>query len=202
MEYLLTLLPKIEFLGAWSYWILLLISILESTAFVGLVIPGTTAAIFTGFLASRHIIDLGDAIWFMAIGGIIGDTISFYLGRKSKELQWLQNNKLLRKEHLLKAEKFFNDHGDKSVITARFIGPLRPIIPFVAGLFQMPARRFFLYNIVGGIVSTISFIYIGYFFGEVYNTYHYLFRRIEGGILIVLATLIVGYFINKQIIKE
>lgn len=201
MDFLNSLLPKIAPLGLWIYWLILLISLLESTAFIGLIIPGTTAVVFAGFLASRHIIDLGDSIWFVAIGGILGDGLSFYLGKKSHESSWFKKGRLLKEEHLKTGENFFRSHGDKSVLIARFIGPLRPIIPFVAGLFRMPRYRFLVYNIIGGVAAAIAYMLLGYFFGQVWHTYHRFFHRLEGGIIVVLLVAVGSYYFHKKILK-
>lgn len=202
MNLLFAFLPKIEHLGHWSYWLVFIISVLESTAFIGLIIPGTTAVIFTGFLASQHVIDIGDSIWFVAIGGIIGDAISFNLGHRSALSTWIKKRLRLSEKHLDRSKLFFRDHGNKSILLARFIGPLRPIVPFIAGASHMPRKTFFIYNIIGSIAAACFYLTVGYFFGVSWHWYHQIVRHLTGGLIIVLITLFIGYVLNKKLLKS
>ena len=142
MEYLSSILPAIQHLGIFGYWIVLLVSLLESLAFIGTLIPGTIVVMLAGFLSAQGYLDLGDLIWFAAIGAILGDSLSYYLGTKGTKF-FHNENKFLKFSHLEKGEKFFKKHGDKSIFFGRFIGPIRPIVPFVAGLFKMNKWSFF-----------------------------------------------------------
>jgi undecaprenyl-diphosphatase len=144
---------------------MLLISFLESFAFLGLIIPGTSLVVFAGVLTSRKIIRLGSLIVAVAVGGILGDAASFYLGKKGTK--WFgSHNKFFKTEYLKKGEDFFLKHGNRSVIFARFFGPLRPIIPFVAGMFKMPSQKFFLYNVISAAVSAPLYVGLGFFLGS------------------------------------
>lgn len=201
MNWIDLLTPKIEHWGLWTYWIILLVATLESTAFIGLLIPGTTIIIAVGFLASRHLIDVGDVIWFVAFGGIIGDGLSYYLGTKGINL-FSVNSRLFKAKYLESGKQFFQSHGAKSVIIARFIGPLRPIIPFVAGLVQMPKQKFFLLNIFGGFASAAVYVFFGYFFGQAWHRYHAAFGRNDGIIVIVISALFIGYWFRKELFEK
>jgi undecaprenyl-diphosphatase len=201
MDWIQLLTPKIEHWGWWSYWIILLVATLESTAFIGLIIPGTTIIIAVGFLASLHLIDVGDVIWFTAFGGIIGDAVSYYLGKKGINFFTI-DSRFFKTSYLEQGKKFFQAHGAKSVLLARFIGPFRPIIPFVAGLIQMPKRKFFLLNIVGGFASATFYVFFGYFFGKTWYRYHNLFGRGSGIVIIVFSVLFVGYWLRKKLFEK
>ena len=107
MGFLTSLLPKIELLGNWVYWIILLVTILESTAFIGLIIPGTIVLVFMGFLVAQGILDIYILFWFISVGGIIGDTISFYAGKKGLDT-FKVTAKFKTSKYLLKGEEFFN----------------------------------------------------------------------------------------------
>ena len=201
MDFLITFLPKIENLGLFVYWLIFGICVLESTAVIGLVVPGTTILVFFGFLASQQAVDLGDVIWVAALGGIIGDAISFYLGKRGISL-FRSERRFLNIGHLEKGKIFFNNHGDKSVFLARFIGPIRPIIPFVAGLCAMNRKKFFLLNIIGGFASAIVFSLLGYFFGQAWGKAEVWFGRIEAGAVIAIAVVLAGYGIRKMLFKK
>lgn len=165
MDYLITFLPTIENAGLWVYWVVFLIAFLESLAFVGLAIPGSVIIIFAGLVASRGILDIRDLIWFVAIGAVLGDSISFYLGKKGLVL-FQKHDSIFKNKYLTRTEAFFKKHGGKSVFLGRFIGPMRPVIPFVAGMFQMETRQFFLWNISGAFSFAVTFLVTGYFIGE------------------------------------
>ena len=201
MDFFNNLLPTIEHWGWWLYWILFSISILESTAFIGLVIPGTTILIFTGFLASQGTLDAGDALWIMALGGIVGDALSFFLGRRG--VVWFQDgHKIFKTEYLKKGQIFFQKYGEKSVIMARFIGPFRPIIPFVAGLFKMNTKKFFFFNITSAFMSAGVYLAIGYFFGHVWGRVHFWIEKVKVAGIILISVLIAGYIIKKIVFKK
>lgn len=201
MDLLLVLLPKIEQLGLWAYWLLFGICILEATVVVGLFIPGTTAVVFFGFLASQKVVDLGDVIWVAALGGIIGDTISFYLGKHG--VSWFRSERrFLNLDHLEKGKTFFKNHGDKSILLARFMSPIRSITPFVAGLCAMNRKKFLFLNVISSFASAIIFSLLGYFFGQAWGKAEAWLGRVEAGIIIVLAVVLAGYGIKKLLLKK
>jgi undecaprenyl-diphosphatase len=96
-------------------------------------------------------------------------------------------------EYVERGQRFFTKHGDKSILLARFIGPLRPVIPFVAGLFQMRALKFFLFNIVGGFLAALFYLSLGYFFGQATGQLHTIFGAVEwffGGLIVVIILIL------------
>lgn len=193
MDYLITLLPQIESIGLWAYWILLLVSLLESLAFVGLAIPGSVIIIFAGFVASRGILDIGDLIWFVAIGAVLGDGISFYLGKGG--LAFLRKHDTVFKDtHLAKAEAFFKKYGNKSVFFGRFISPIRPVIPFVAGMSQMETKQFFFWNIASAFGFALVFLATGYFVGGAWQVVQKWFTI--GEYVIVVGVALVAVFLT------
>lgn len=197
MQYLDAFLPRIVEIGLWAYGLIFIVSVLESTAFFGLVVPGTTVTIFAGFLASQYILDFGDLVWYIAVGGIVGDTISFWLGQKGIKFFKIEN-KIFALKHLDAGEIFFKRHGQKSVFLARFVGPIRPLVPFVAGLTNMPLKKFCVFNVIGGFASAATYLVIGYFFGEVWGRAEAWFSHVEAGLLIVLGVLVIGCLIRRK----
>ncbi len=199
MDYLHLLLPKLQHLGLWGYWVVLLAAFLESLAFVGLFIPGTTITIFVGFLAAQGVFDFGDLIWFVALGGILGDGISFYLGQHNAER--LKHSRLFRAAHHKKGEEFFRRFGDMSIILARFIGPLRPVVPFVAGVCHLRVRKFIIFNVVGTFAASAVFLLIGYYFGGLWGRVGPWIEHIKVAIIIAGAAIAVGYLLHKKLFK-
>ena len=166
MEFLNSFLPTFQHLGIWGYWVVALVSLLESLAFVGVVVPGAIVIVLAGFFSAQGYLDLGDLIWFAAIGAILGDSLSYYLGTRGTKL-FRAENKFLKISHLEKGEQFFRKHGNKSVFLGRFIGPIRPIVPFVAGLSKW---SFLLWNVTSAFLWATTHLLLGYFFGGAIKT--------------------------------
>jgi undecaprenyl-diphosphatase len=201
MQLIARIIPHLESLGIFSYWIIFLVATLESFAFVGLIIPGTTFIVIMGILASQGALDVGDVIAAVALGGVIGDALSFYLGTKGKSFL-NSKNKFFKQEHLAYGEKFFLTHGDKSVFLARFFGPLRPIIPFVAGVFKMSKIRFFIFNILSSVCAAGAYVMLGYFFGQASLSLEKFIGRVgifSFSLFVVVVTL---YLFKRWVVRQ
>ncbi len=197
MDFLTSLLPTIQHLGVWGYWLILLISLAESLAFVGIFVPGGLLVLLAGFLSAEGYLDLGDLIWFAALGAIIGDGISYWLGTKG--LKFFRNeNKILKLSHLERGERFFKKHGNKSVFLGRFIGPIRPIVPFVAGLLKMNKRSFFLWNITSAFLWAALYLLLGYFFGGAITIIETWSTRAGFFALALIVLFVVVWFLLKK----
>ncbi|MFA6158331.1 MAG: DedA family protein [Candidatus Paceibacterota bacterium] len=167
MNSLAHLLPTFEHLGMFGYWFVFLISFLESLALVGAFVPGALVVVSAGFFSSQGYLDIGDLIWFAAIGAILGDGVSYYLGTKGERF-FKNENRLLKASHLDKGKAFFAKYGSKSVFIGRFVGIIRPITPFVAGLSKMPLRSFLFWNVTSAFLWAPLYLFVGYFFGDAF----------------------------------
>jgi membrane protein DedA with SNARE-associated domain len=164
LPYLLDLVAR---LGHWSYLIIFVAATLESAAFAGLVVPGESLVLASGFFAHQGVLELDAVLAAAAVGATLGDNIGYQLGLRLGRA-WLLGHGArfgLRQEHLARADAFFARHGGKAVLLGRFIGFARALVPFVAGAARMPYRVFFLYNAVGAVLWTIAFVLLGYFLG-------------------------------------
>jgi len=159
-------LPIFANLGIFGYFIVLVISFLESIAFVGAIVPGTTIIIFSGLLASQGYLNIFDLIVLAAIGSILGDYLSYYFGTKGTKF-FKHENKFLKLAHLEQGKKFFALHGNKSILLARFVGATRAVIPFVAGLTRMDRKSFLKWTILSSFLWAPASVFLGYFFGGV-----------------------------------
>lgn len=168
MDFINYLLPKIEHFRMLGYWLVLLISMLESLVLVGIFIPGAVFVVFAGALSAQGYFDLGDLIWFAAIGAVLGDGVSFMLGKRGI-LIFTNESRILNTSYLEKGKEFFQRHGGKSIFIGRFIGLIRAIIPFVAGLSGMDSKRFYLWNILSAFVWAVSHLLAGYFLGQAWK---------------------------------
>lgn len=196
-DHLLSLLSSSTIVG---YALVALLSFFESFAFVGIVVPGSISVIAAGFLASQGYFDVGDLFLFSAVGAILGDSFSYSLGKRGIIL-FKEGNKVFKPSLLKKGEEYFQKHGSTSVFWGRFIGWVRPIIPYVAGLFQLDRKTFLLWNILSGICWAISHIAFGYFFGHLWSSVSYWSTQISivvGGVLMVAAVIYLYTIVRKK----
>lgn len=185
---------------AWGYWLILIFSCLESLAVVGMLVPGTTITIVLGLLASEGLFDIKLLIFLSFVGAVLGDVFSYWLGLRG--LRYFKyEEKIFEIAHLDLAKKFFNKHGGKSVFFGRFIGPLRPLIPFVAGLSRMPVRAFFFWNVTSAFFWAVIYVLLGYFFGHVWKALGAWPGRVGAMLLIFVGAVLVFYF-RRAVLKK
>jgi membrane protein DedA with SNARE-associated domain len=153
-----------------GYVFVFLFSFAESLAIVGSLVPGGTVVIISGFLTVNHCFNLSALIVLASLGAIAGDTVSFFVGTKGAYL-FHDDNVWLKRSHLETAESFFKEHGDKSVFLGRFVGIIRPIVPFVAGLSGMSIRKFMVWNVTSGILWAVTHVMLGFFIGRAADSF-------------------------------
>lgn len=178
----------------WGYLFLFLIALGEATPLFGLFIPGQILVILGGFLAKNGVLDLGDLLFFVAAGAILGDTFGYILGRKYGTALIMRYGNIfyLKKEYFEKTKKLMEQHTVKTLIIGRFNSLTRAFAPFVAGATGLSFFKFLFSNIIGGIFWTIVFVFGGYLFGtsyEIASQYigRFLFFALLAGILIIYA---------------
>ncbi len=150
----------------WRYSLLLgLVAFFESLPAIGLLVPGSTLILFAGFLALHGKGAIAAVIVYSAIGAILGDLCSYWLGARSGAA--LLQSPLLRRrlELVRRAELFFSAHGGKSVFFARFVGPVRGFVPFIAGCTQMRPGLLTGYVLISGILWGLAYPGLGYVAG-------------------------------------
>lgn len=155
-------------LAANPSWIALAIAgtaLLESLAVAGLVVPGVAMLFVIAAAAGHHDLSIWAAMGWACLGAIAGDGISFWIGRHFKGRIYSIWPFSRHPRTLLQAERFFQRHGGKSVVLGRFIGPVRPIVPMVAGAFEMPAKRFLLFNILSALGWAPVYVLPGFLVG-------------------------------------
>lgn len=158
-----------DWLGAHQQWLglaIFLIALLESLAIAGLLVPGIVLLLATTAMAGSSGMPLSTVLAAAFAGAVIGDLMSFALGRL-----FHQDIKRLRlfKRHpqwIQRGEAFFQRHGMLSILLGRFIGPIRPIIPMVAGMFDMPTGRFVAINLLSAIAWAPAYVLPGFLAGQ------------------------------------
>lgn len=175
-------------LGAWTYLLVGFFAFAETGAFIGLVVPGETTMLLGGAVAGQGVIDVYLLIAIAWFAAWLGDTFSFFLGRRlGREFVLKHGSRVgISKERFEKVEAYFDRHGGKTIFIGRWISLVRAFAPFIAGSSGMNYRAFVPYSILGTGLWASLHILIGYFFSNIIETAgHYAAR---GAFL--LATLI------------
>jgi membrane protein DedA with SNARE-associated domain len=158
----------------------------EAAVFAGFVLPGETAVVLGGVIASRHGVDLRVLLALVVVSAIIGDSVGYEVGRHWGE-RVLRVRPLRRHEDRLdRARAFLRERGAFAVFLGRWTAFLRAVMPGLAGVSRMPYRRFLLWNAIGGIVWGVTFCLVGYLAG---NSYEVVERQI--GLWGAVATVLV-----------
>jgi len=147
-------------------WVIFLVSLAESLAIVGVLVPGVVILLGAGALIGSGALDFWSMCAWAIAGAIIGDGLSYQLGRHfdylTERFKWFR----LHPDHLDKGHEFFRKWGDVSVALGRFFGPLRAIVPLVAGLMDMPAGRFYLANVLSAVAWAPAYLAPGIVLGH------------------------------------
>lgn len=155
-------------MGPGLYVLLFLIVFCETGLVVTPFLPGDSLLFALGALAHGSEISLPVCIVTLCVAANCGDALNYFLGYRigpkvfSKESSWLLN-----KRHLLEAQGFYERHGRKTIILARFVPIIRTFAPFVAGIGRMRFSRFATFSVAGGIFWVVSVLMAGYFFGQI-----------------------------------
>lgn len=143
-----------------------LIVFAESGLLAGFFLPGDTLLLFAGFFAAQGKLPIVWLIITVVIAAIVGDNVGYSIGRRAGPRIFRKKDGIFfRHEHIERAEKFYEVHGGKTIIIARFFPVIRTFAPLVAGIGKMSRNRFFLYNVVGGLLWGAGVTLVGYFAG-------------------------------------
>ena len=155
--------------GNWSYGILFLIVFVETGLVIMPFLPGDSLLFASGTLAALGAFNLPLLLAVFFIAAVVGDTVNYHIGKtvgtSLSGTSWF--SKFINKDKMAAAEKFFNKHGGKTIVIARFMPFIRTFIPFVAGASRMNYAYFFLYNVIGAALWVTICTFLGYFFGNI-----------------------------------
>ena len=167
-----------------SYLILMAIVFSETGLLVGFFLPGDSMLFAAGFLSSQGVFDIGLLILGLSAAAIIGDAVNYYLGLQMESHVFEKGRlRFVKHEHLLAAKAFYERHGGKAIVLARFAPFVRTFTPFVAGVARMGYRRFAVYNVVGGIGWVLLMSLAGYWLGNI----KFVSEHFEQVILLIVA---------------
>ena len=154
--------------GVWTYLVLFLVIFCETGLVVTPFLPGDSLLFTAGAFAANGALDVVWLFISLTVASIIGDTVNYWAGKYAgPNILHKRKIRFINREHLLKTEKFYEKHGAKTIILARFLPIFRTFAPFVAGIGNMRYSVFITYNVIGGVLWNATFLFGGYFFGNI-----------------------------------
>ncbi len=157
----------IQTYGLWTYLLLFGIVFMETGLVVTPFLPGDSLLFAAGTFAALGSLNVWVLWALLFFAAVLGDTVNYWIGNKVGPKAFEQDIRFLKKEYLERTQSFYDKHGGKTIILARFVPIVRTFAPFVAGVGTMHYGRFISYNIVGAFLWTGIFIWLGYFFGNI-----------------------------------
>lgn len=146
----------------------------ESGLLIGFFLPGDSLLFTAGFLVQTEIIkfNIHLLVAILFVSAVLGDNVGYTFGRKfGRKLFERKNSILFHSDNLHRAEAFYEKHGAKTIVLARFVPVVRTFAPIVAGISKMHYRTFLLYNMLGGFLWAVGLTYLGYLAGDVIERY-------------------------------
>jgi membrane-associated protein len=193
--------PVIQQYGLWTYLILFAIIFFETGFVLTPFLPGDSLLFVAGACAASGLLELHWLFAAFILGAVLGDTINYWIGNYIglKVLQCRFPN-ILKKEYIDRTYAFYEKYGGMAIFVARFVPVVRTFAPFLAGVGSMEYRRFLFYNVLGGVLWTLSVVLAGYFFGslpvvkENINLLIYLVLLVTAAtIVVIIAGLVKAY---------
>jgi membrane-associated protein len=185
--------------GTWVYALLFAIVFCETGLVVTPFLPGDSLLFVTGALAAAGGMDIAVVLTVLVSAALCGDNVNYWIGRwigprvfHYKESRWFNP------QHLERAHAFYERHGGKTIVIARFVPIVRTYVPFVAGVGAMPYLRFLSFSVVGALVWVISLCTLGYFFGNLPVVKNNLTLVIIGIVLLSVSPGIVAWLRQRK----
>lgn len=189
----------------WTYLILFLIIFIETGLVIWPFLPGDSLLFAVGTFAATGELNLAILLVLLFIAAFLGDTVNYFIGKYfgDKMLQFkFRGKNLVKEKHMEKTHSFYEKHGPKTIIIARFVPIVRTFAPFVAGIGKMHYGKFITYNIVGGFIWVFGITLLGYFFGNipfVAKNFEIVVLGIIGiSVLPIIYELAKGYFSKNK----
>jgi membrane-associated protein len=153
--------------GTWTHLILFLIVFCETGLVITPFLPGDSLLFAAGTFAALGALELWLVVVLLIVAAIVGDTVNYWVGAYIGPRAFRGDIRFLRKDYLDRTHAFYERHGGKTIILARFIPIIRTFAPFVAGVGAMTYPKFITYNVVGAVLWVGIFVLGGYFFGTI-----------------------------------
>ncbi len=175
-----TLIQQVGYVGLFA------IVFAETALFIGFFLPGDSLLLAAGLLASKRYMDLGVLLPLLIVAAVVGDATGYWIGRRAgARLFAREDSRFFRRRHLMRAKDFYDRHGGKTILLARWLAFVRAFAPTIAGAVDMPWGRFSLFNVVGGVSWVLSMVLLGYFVGSAVPNLDAVFLGITGLIVAI-----------------
>ncbi len=184
--------------GTWTYGILFVIIFCETGLVVTPFLPGDSLIFATGAFCAKGDLDPFLVFGLLAVAAVLGDAVNYSIGKKIGGKAFSGTIRFLKQEHLQKTHSFYEKHGGKTIIIARFIPIIRTFAPFVAGVGTMTYGRFFSYNVFGGLGWVALFLCTGYWFADLPFIKNNFSLVIIAIIVISVLPAVIEFFRNRK----
>jgi membrane-associated protein len=183
--------------GTWTYAILFVIIFAETGLVVTPFLPGDSLLFAAGTFAARGSLEPAMLFFLLAMAAVLGDAVNYSVGRYLAP-RAERGFRFIKKAHLDKTHAFYERHGGKTIIIARFMPIVRTFAPFVAGIGAMEYRRFAMFNVTGAVLWIGLFVYAGYFFGNIPAVEHNFTLVIMAIVLLSILPGIIEYVRHRR----
>lgn len=184
-----------QMIMATGYGALCVIVFAETGLLIGFFLPGDSLLFMAGFVAGLGHLDMLTLNGVLMIAAIAGDTVGYWIGsRAGPALYQRSDSRFFKKQHLIRTREFYEKHGGKTIVLARFVPIIRTFAPVVAGIAQMKYGRFLSFNIFGGIGWVLSMTCLGYYLGSISWVQKHLEKVLLLIILISVMPIVIEYW--------
>ena len=158
----------VQSFGIWAYVLVFIVIFCETGLVVTPILPGDSLLFALGAIAAQGALNIEALCVLLCVAAILGDTVNYAIGHFiGPKVFHYEDSRFFKKEYLIKTHQFYEKHGGKTIVIARFMPIIRTFAPFVAGVGAMSYSKFIIYNITGGIAWVCLFLLGGYFFGNI-----------------------------------
>ncbi len=185
--------------GAWIYALLFLIIFCETGLVFTPFLPGDSLLFVAGALAGVGAINVHLLVVLLIVAAILGDSLNFSIGRwLGPRVFRMEDSWFFSRKHLDRAKAFYDRHGGKTVVIARFVPIVRTYAPFVAGVGAMDYRRFLMFNVGGAVLWVVLLCYAGFLFGNIPVVRNNITKVIFGIIILSVLPVVVEYWRSRK----
>lgn len=193
----------IKSFGIWAYVIMFLVIFCETGLVVTPILPGDSLLFALGAFAAHGALNIEILLGSLCVAAVAGDTVNYTIGHYiGPKVFHYEDSRFFKKEYLIKTHQFYEKHGGKTIVIARFMPIIRTFAPFVAGVGAMSYSRFILYNITGGIAWVCLFLLGGYFFGNIPSVKNNFTLVIMAIVIISVMPGVIEYLRQKHLASK
>jgi membrane-associated protein len=183
--------------GGWTYALLFVVIFLETGLVVTPFLPGDSLLFAAGSLAAMGALDVRLLLVLLLGAAVLGDTVNYWIGHAVGPRAFKADSRFLKRKHLEKTQRFYEKHGGKAIVLARFVPVVRTLAPFVAGVGSMRYGRFLAYNVGGGVAWTALLVALGYSLGTIPLVREHFEVVVIGIVLVSIVPMALGYLRDR-----